>query len=1435
MTQASATQQLQIQLFETFTLSANGTALKKLNQRERCQSLLGYLIIHSGQDVPRSKLAFQLWPDSSDSQALTNLRRELHYLKRDLPGYETCLSISNKTLRWNPEAPCTIDVSEFETALQQAQLAQQAGDQIAHCDALEQAAQHYQGQLLPHLYDEWIPPEQERLQQLAIQGLLGLVEGLQQQVKYRTAIRYAQQVLRLDNLNEAGHIHLIQLHALSGDRATALRLYHHCMTLFIEELGVDPSAALQKVYDDLLNEPGAEPTAQPQLVAEAANLSASGSSAQPPVPSATETQTAGTEAIGTHADITRTDWGAAVDTSLFYGRQDELKTLTNWVDGDSSGSLPSNRCRLIAILAMGGMGKTMLSVKLAEQMAEQLSPNGAPTFDCVMWRSLRYATPFNDFAKDLLGSLSNQTETQPSPARLAHWLRESRCLIVLDNLETILQGGEEAGYFRPGYEGYGEMLRLFAEGSHQSCLILTSREKPAEVGAFEGMDLPVRSLQLQGSAEVAEAILQTKGLVGSVEEKRQLSDRYDNIPLAIKIIASSIQELFDGEIQPFLAEDAFLFNGLRRLLDQQFERLSPLEQSIMFWLAINHEGTTISDLAEDLIPKVPRANILSALKSLRWRSLLQKQQGLYNQQPAITEYVLEKLVTQVSEQLDQTPDTPESWNSNPLHSHALLKATAQDYLQDLQRQLILRPIVHRLQSSQGNNLPSHLQQWVEQLQLQAPGQTSYAPGNLINLLSTAQIDLTGWDFSTLQIRQAQLQNLPLHQVNFSHCDLKTSAFATTLSAILDLDWSPDGELLATADVEGQVRLWQAQDGQLLQAFTDHGNWVHCLAFSPDGQQIASGSEDAEIFLWDVQTGEILKRLLGHDSRVWSVAFQPLPEKAADTPLLASGSEDGTVRLWNLNNGETLQKLAGHQAGVNAVTWISDRQFISASSDKTLRLWSIGGDCLAILSGHEKGIWSLAVHRFGNSGPTLIASGSQDGVIRLWLLPAALQAQESSQENALEPFAKLQTQSRWIWSLRFDGTGQCLASGHDDGCIYLWQTGLILKQLLKSGPNKTMQVQLQGSNQVLKGHQSRVWGLAFNPGGKRLVSGSKDQSMHFWDLERRVSLRTLKGYTNWVQAIAISPQGTTLLSAHEDTAIRQWDLETGELRQVLQGHSQPVWAIAISPDGKLCASSGEDETVNLWDVEQGKLQATLPGKQGRIWATAFSQDGQLLAFGGGGDVIRMWDLKAQAFQPSLRGHSSRIWSIAFSPDGQQLASSSSDGSVRLWSIATGECLATLTGHKGWVFSVAWSPDGATLVSSGSDGTLRLWDSTSHEALATLPSKTKLMLSAQFSPDGSLIASGSDDNLVRLWNVETQKCILVYQGHQGWVWSVAFSPDGKTLCSGSQDTTVQQWDIETGKRLLQLRPTRPYEGMELSGATGLTPGQQETLVTLGAILE
>lgn len=280
-------------------------------------------------------------------------------------------------------------------------------------------------------------------------------------------------------------------------------------------------------------------------------------------------------------------WGEAIDVSLFYGRTAELLKLEQWI--------VTERCRLVAVLGMGGMGKTALSVKLAQQLQGK--------FEYLLWRSLRDAPPLADLLTESLKLFSAQKEVSlPETvggkiSRLIEYLQKSRCLLILDNFDALLQPGKRIGIYRDSYEGYGELLKRVGEIPHQSCIILTSREKPLEVGALEGEILPVRSLLLSGlEVSAGQDILLAKGLFGSISETTRLIEYCRGNPLALKIVATSIRDLFTGSITSFLDQDTVIFNGIFKLLEQQIERLSDLERQVMYWLAINRESVSVDEL-----------------------------------------------------------------------------------------------------------------------------------------------------------------------------------------------------------------------------------------------------------------------------------------------------------------------------------------------------------------------------------------------------------------------------------------------------------------------------------------------------------------------------------------------------------------------------------------------------------------------------------------------------------------------------------------------------------------------------------------------------------------------------------------------------------------------------------------------------------------------
>jgi DNA-binding SARP family transcriptional activator len=251
---------LHIQLFQTFALWYGNEAITSVNT-PRLQLLLAYLLLHRHEPQPRQQIAFRFWPDSTDTQARTNLRQLVHHLRHALPDADHLLHIDAQCLQWQPVVPFTLDVEAFETALAQAEQAHRAGNSDEERAALERAEACYVGDLLPGCYDDWIVPERERLAQQFIRALERLIALLSQQQAYPQAIPSAQRLIRADPLNEAAYRTLMDLHARSGDRGRALRVYHTCATTLQRELGIEPDAETNALYAHLTSAETPRPSA----------------------------------------------------------------------------------------------------------------------------------------------------------------------------------------------------------------------------------------------------------------------------------------------------------------------------------------------------------------------------------------------------------------------------------------------------------------------------------------------------------------------------------------------------------------------------------------------------------------------------------------------------------------------------------------------------------------------------------------------------------------------------------------------------------------------------------------------------------------------------------------------------------------------------------------------------------------------------------------------------------------------------------------------------------------------------------------------------------------------------------------------------------------------------------------------------------------------
>jgi WD40 repeat protein len=1156
------------------------------------------------------------------------------------------------------------------------------------------------------------------------------------------------------------------------------------------------------------------------------------------------------------------DWSEAIDVSAFYGRELECTQLHRWMTTD--------RCRLVAILGMGGMGKTTISIEILRQLQAKLADNNSnypDQFSQIVWRSLLNAPPLSELLPELIRTLVTpligsrerhhrsakppissaqnrnfQLKLMPQTVGgqielLLEICQQQRCLIVLDHGESILQSGAYVGKYRTGYEDYGDLFTTLGQMNHQSCLLLTSREKPAEISKLAGVNTKVRTLVLPGLDHVAgKQIFADRGCLPVPLNEWAEIDRYcGGNPLALQLIAATVQEVADGdinEILPYLRSHQLGFADIHVLLDQQWQRLTMAEQQVMHWLAIGREPMSIIELEQLLHPawnhqppsddqfaantqqSSPHSSLLTVLQSLCRRSIFAAKSSQINGSrrqwslpPMMIEYVTSKFVDHICTEIEQHRPV---W----LNTHPICQVNTKEYLRQAQLRTIVQPAVDRLRTNIGNlsqigiQLRSILAQW----RITNGHQPGYLAGNILNFLTYLQLDLTDLDCSDLFIQQAYLVGSSLPQVNFANTHITNCAFTQAFSSILAIAFSPDGHLLAASDSSGEIRLWCVQNQQCLMTCSGHSNWVRAIAFSPDGRYLASSSDDRTLKIWDVQTGSCV-RTIGAGIHSFGLSFSP------DGRYLASSSANHLIYYWDWQTGACVREFAGHQDWSIAVKFDPHgHKLISASADRTVRVWDLAsGDCELILAGHDHWVTTIDCSADGQT----ILSGSLDGSLRLWDL-AGLRAGAAAAKLSptLERCQLVVTgHGDEIWSAAFSPDGTCFASAGMGGLLRIWQTS-------------------DGAcRQTLAGHSKRLWSVAFHPQGDWLASGGEDQTIRWWQVDNGSCLQVLNGHTNWFRSIAWSADQQRVITASHDAQVRVWPIDSVNLGQSdscqsLSGHLQSTMIIAVDPQGLTFASGSDDLTIKIWDARSLTCLQTLRGHTDSILALVYSADGQYLVSAGHDQTIRSWDTQRWRCLSIRTGHTARIGGLAYHPQLDLIASASEDQTIRIWNLHDREPIKVLTSPTHRPTSVAFDLGGKLIASGGLDHQISIWNIETGTIYQTLTGHTGWILSLAYSPDGQWLFSGSTDDTIKVWSIATGLCVNTLVSHQNWVWSVTVSSCGTWLASASEDETIKIWNLADSTVVSTHRVGRPYERLNIAGINGLTTAQLDGLRLLGA---
>jgi WD40 repeat protein len=619
-----------------------------------------------------------------------------------------------------------------------------------------------------------------------------------------------------------------------------------------------------------------------------------------------------------------------------------------------------------------------------------------------------------------------------------------------------------------------------------------------------------------------------------------------------------------------------------------------------------------------------------------------------------------------------------------------------------------------------------------------------------------------------------------------------------------LIFSPDGRRIATEAADQTGKVWDVASGRELFTLEGLKGKYPALAFSPDGTRIAAESGDKEATVWDVETQRKLYSVL-HDKDIRMIVFSP------DGNLLVTASDDATAGVWDGFNGNPITVLRGHKKEVVAAAFSPDgKRIVTASLDGTARIVVTGNwddKTTRIVSHNDNNadndpIYDVQVSSSNNR----IVTASDDRTARIWDLQGKL-LQELAGHNGP------------VTSAAFSPDGQFVvtASGMDQGSRFADARRI-------RGDNTARVWNVQSGRQVaqLRGHRGAVTSAAFSPNGRYVVTGAWDGTVRIWatGTQSGVDLGTNRegaprfspvekilakstggapgdaslgrdaGLFVTASPMPMSGQRPKLPKSEQQTFEERLRREASIKRQKID--------IKVKDNGDntvdISWTGSEGGVIRVWNNDQ-LLGTLLPRKGPVIRKAALSPNGRLVVIVYKDKVATLWDY-ARNWTEDLSGHTEEIYSADFNRSGTLVVTASADNTARVWNTASGKLVEELKGHTGKIYSADFNHSGNLVVTASADKTVRVWDTASGKQLDELKDHTDEVNRAVFSPKGDMIATTGDDNTARIRTWPKGKT-LILRGHDGPVYDVTFSADGRFLLTASQDRSARIWDTATGE--------------------------------------
>jgi WD40 repeat protein/DNA-binding SARP family transcriptional activator len=1321
------------------------------------RALFAQLAVRRDQVVSRTELIDGIWGDQPPGSVRGIIHTYVSQLRQALGDDRTALTSVGSGYRLELAAENS-DIWLFENGFRTAAELRANGEVEAAIRRWDEGLRQWRGEPMPGIPGPFAESQRKHLEELRLAAIEDRADALlslgrESDVVVQLAAAVEEKPLR----ERLRALHMIALYR-GGRQAEALEQHDRLRRLLADELGVDPGAEVQDVYQRILvNDPSlGGPSRRPEA--------RTSPTPPPPPPASSRSPYPGLVSF------------SVSNSQYFFGREQLTATLVDRLgQQDTAGP--------IAVVGASGSGKSSL-----------LRAGLVPAIEGMDLAARRWSwlliTPGNKPVETLAAALAQATG-QPQAEVLAHIENDTladvvtgpeRLVVVIDQFEelfTLCEEESERRGFARAISSIPSASVVFAVRAdfYGHCArypeLVASLERALVVGAMttgelrEAIERPAALAGLDLEPGLSDVLLRD---LGAAEDTGGLLPLLAHTLLATWQVRDGNQLTLKG-----YAEVGGIHQAIATTADATYARFDPLGRDLVrrMLLRMVHvgEGVDVTRYRADRTGLIDgsgdpetAASVLDALARARLVTLDENtaeisHEALLRSWPRLRQWIADdreglRLHQQVAR--DAQAWQQAGRDDSGLYRGARL-AIARNWADSLPDKTILAPVERELidvsseRESGAHEAAVRRTRRLRQLVAALTVLLLIAVASMVYAFAERNIAVrAGADATSRQLATRANSVLAADPALAAQLSLAAYQISPTSTA--------RSSLLSTSGVPSATRLLA------------HTNGVTSLAFS--STVLASAGKDKTVRLWDRESNGLLTTITT-PTAVYGVALSP------DGKLLAAGLADGSVVLWDVSDPHGPKQLAtgrGHTDTVFAVAFSPDgRELASASGDKTVRLWHVDGRQLTpanTLVGHGKIVTSVAFSPDGK----LVASGSYDNTVRLWNVATGAQVVAFTQHTNA------------VTAVAFSPVGHLLASASYDETVRLWDT------------------QSDVPVSVLSGATSFLEAVSFSPDGSTVASSGDDHITRLWDINQGLQVATFTAPAT-IRAVAFSPDGNEVATGAADWSVTVWDVRAAEVN----GHAMSGWSLAFNHAGTVLASGHYDGTVHLWgmsDPQRPSMLATIPGHTNAVTSVAFSTNQHMLASASYDHTVRLWDVTDPTKPTRLStvdASAGQLETVAFSPDGRIMASAGDDHLIKLWDVSDPRHVTPvgqpLTEHTDGVTDVVFSGDGKTMASGSYDDTARIWDVSD-----PLHPVSKLKVSASqaapirgiaLTPDARMLATAGDDHAVELWDATgsgtSQTPIATLKDHTNTVTSVALSPDGKSLASASWDRTVSTWDI------------------------------------------